>query len=182
LPTVLIGDAGTAGNPGRAANFFPGQQANKDTCALMSTQGVLHQSTGVALSEPVMQVIGVASGSYTVCNGTVDEAAVMTAAGIPATNHSSPTLRDIAAAVAQDRAVIVGLDARPIWGQANPTPLGHAVRVTGVEMDANGNPTAVHINDTGTGISNQRVPAATFQQSMDQFGGGRMAVSDNPVP
>jgi hypothetical protein len=180
--TVTIGSAGTIGNPGRAATFFPGAQANKDTCALMSTQGIVQQSSGTNFSEPQMQTIGTASGAYAVCNGTTDEASIMTAAGVPATEKQNPSLQDIATAVAQGKAVIVGLDARPIWNQASPQPLGHAIRVTGVEFDANGNVAAVYINDTGTGNSNQRVPAATFQNAMNGFGGGRMATSNNPVP
>jgi uncharacterized Zn-binding protein involved in type VI secretion len=185
LPTVMIGvpgSGGTVGNPGRAAGFFPGQQANKDTCALMTTQGIVQQSTGATFTEGQMQAIGVASGAYTVCNGTTNEATVMTAAGIPATLQQNPTMPDIIAALAQNRAVVVGLDARPIWGSNAPNPLGHAIRVTGVDLDSNGNPTAVHINDTGSGQANQTVPIATFQNALSQWGGGRMATSNNPVP
>jgi hypothetical protein len=180
-PTVLIGGATALGNPSRAARFFPGQQANKDTCALMSTQGIVQQSGGGNPTEAQMQAIGTASGAYIACNGTTNEAAVMNQAGIPATRSTSPSLNDIAVAVRQGKAVIVGLDARPIWGLASPTPLGHAIRVTGVELDSAGNPVAIFINDTGTGISNQRVPGTTFQNALKGFGGGRMTVSDSPL-
>lgn len=180
-PTVMIGGPTMVGSPIRAAQFFPGRQANKDTCALMSTQGIVQQATGINYSESQMQIIGVASGAYTICNGTTNESAVMTAAGIPATEHYNPSLNDIANALGQGRAVIVGLDARPVWGAGGPNPIGHAIRVTGVEKDAAGNITAFYINDTGTGNSNQRVPAATMQNALNGFGGGRMATSDNPV-
>jgi uncharacterized Zn-binding protein involved in type VI secretion len=181
-PTVIIGSTGTIGNPGRAATFFPGAQSQKDSCALMSTQGIVQQSTGTSFSEPQMQTIGIASLAYTVCNGTTNEASIMTAAGVPATLRQNPSLQDIAAAVSQGRAVIVGLDARPVWGVASPQPIGHAIRVTGVDYDVNGNIAALHINDTGTGRANQTVPAATFQNALTGFGGGRMATSNNPVP
>jgi hypothetical protein len=181
LPTVLIGGPIMIGNPFVAATFFPGQQANKDTCALMSTQGIVQQATGVSFTEGQMQLIGLASSAYAVCNGTTDEAAVMTSAGIPATLTHNPSLNDIATALGQGRAVIVGLDARPLWGQANPTPLGHAIRVTGVEKDATGKITAVYVNDSGNGTSGRRVPAGTFQSSLNGWGGGRMATSDNTV-
>jgi uncharacterized Zn-binding protein involved in type VI secretion len=177
-PTV----GATLGDPARAAQFFPGQQANKDTCALMTTQGIVHQATGTQHTEPQMQAIGIASGAYTVCNGTTNESAVMNQAGIPATTVGSPTLQDMAQALGEGRAVIVGLDARHIWNQPSPSPLGHAIRVTGVEFDANGQPTAVFINDTGSGMSNQRVPAADFNNALSGFGGGRMTTSNNPVP
>jgi uncharacterized Zn-binding protein involved in type VI secretion len=113
----------TLGDPVRAAGFFPGQQANKDTCALMTTQGIAHQATGVQQTEAQMQAIGIASGAYQVCNGTVNEAAVMAQAGIPATTVGSPTIEDLAQALGEGRAVIVGLDARHIWNQASPQPL-----------------------------------------------------------
>jgi uncharacterized Zn-binding protein involved in type VI secretion len=183
FPTVMIGiPGGTIGNPTRAAMFFPGQQQNKDTCAVMSTEGVVHQSTGTPIPEPAMQVIATGSGAYTSCNGTTDESAVMTAAGIPATEYQNPSLNDIAQAVREGRAVLVGLDARAIWPAGGPNPIGHAVRVTGVDVDGKGNITAFHINDTGTGRANQVVPAATMQTALNQWGGGRMATSDNPVP
>jgi hypothetical protein len=170
------------GNPTRAAGFFPGRQSNKDTCALMSTQGIVQQATGVSYTESQMQTIGHASGAYTACRGTTNESAIMSQAGIPATQRPSPTLNDIAASIGQDHAVIVALDARYLWGAVSPTPLGHAVRVTGVEEDPNGTITALYINDTGTGRSNQRVSATTFLRALNGFGGGRMAVSNEPVP
>jgi uncharacterized Zn-binding protein involved in type VI secretion len=172
----------TLGDPVRAAGFFPGQQANKDTCALMTTQGIAHQATGVQNTEAQMQSIGIASGAYQICNGTVNESAVMAQAGIPATTVGSPTIEDLAQALGEGRAVIVGLDARHIWNQANPQPLGHAIRVTGVEFDATGKPIAVIINDTGSGIAAQRVPSADFSKALTDFGGGRMTTSNNPIP
>lgn len=148
----------------------------------MSTQGVLQQAGGGNRTEAQMQAIGTASGAYTSCNGTTNEAAVMKQAGIPASTKSKPSLEDISAALREGKAVIVGLDARPIWAQASPAPLGHAIRVTGVELDSAGKPAAVFINDTGTGIAGQRVPEVTFRSAMKGFGGGRMTTSDNPVP
>src|SRR5215470_14661379 len=56
-PTVIIAGPTMIGNPSRAAQFFPGQQANKDTCALMSTQGIVQQSTGTNNTEAQMQTI-----------------------------------------------------------------------------------------------------------------------------
>jgi uncharacterized Zn-binding protein involved in type VI secretion len=180
-PTVLIGGANMIGNPLRAADFFPGQQANKDTCAVMSTEGVVWQVTGKRISEPDMQAIATKSGAYKACNGTTDESALLREAGIPAHEHSKPSLNDIRDAVREGRAVIVGYDTRATWNWNSPDPAGHAVRVTGVEVDDHGNVTAVIINDTGNGQPNFRVPAETFQRGLDGWGGGRMATTDDPV-
>jgi uncharacterized Zn-binding protein involved in type VI secretion len=182
--TVLIGGpsvGATLGTPMHAAAFFPGRQQGNDTCALMTTQGILHQATGIQKTEVEMRAIGVASGAYTVGQGTTDEAALLNQVGIPATGVSSPSLQNIAQAIGESRAVIVAYDARPVWGVVSARPLGHAVRVTGVDYDANGAVSGVHINDTGSGVADQEVPAPQFNQAMSQFGGGRMATSNSPI-
>ena len=183
-------------------------QENKDTCALMSSNSILWEQTGSKTppepkqgiisemrtfwaslnmrantpdNEKAMIAVGHASGGYEWCSGTTDEAAVLTEAGIPASETDSPSLNDIAKAVEDGKGVIVSYDTRPVWGGRylqRTTPAGHAVRVTGVERDIDGNITALYINDTGDGVAPKRVEAATFQQALNGFGGGRMASTD----
>jgi hypothetical protein len=92
----------------KSALYFSGQQSNKDTCALMSTDSVLSEKTGdrhpagaealrsglrpginladgTSNFEKEMIGLGEKSGGYTFCSGTTDESRVMTAAGILAT-------------------------------------------------------------------------------------------------
>jgi hypothetical protein len=188
----------------RSALYFSGQQSNKDTCALMSVNSVLYEDTldrhpadsntlraslrpemnlqdGTSKFEREMIALGEKSGGYTFCEGTRNESNVMTAAGIPAVEVYSPSLESIATAVEEGRGVVVGYDTRPVWHKRNPTAMGHTVRVTGVERDADGNVTALYINDSGDGTAPKRVPADNFKRALQGFDGGRMAVSKNPM-
>jgi len=161
----------------------PLQQQQKDTCALMSARSILLEKKGKAPDENGMIPIGEKSGAYKKCEGTVNEAAVLNQIGIPATQVLSPSLEDIAKAVNQGKGVIVSYDTRPVWGGMhlkNPKPLGHAVRVNGVERDKDGKVSALHIIDSGNGTE-KWIPAATFQKGLDGFGGGRMAVTNEPL-
>lgn len=189
---------------------FSGQQKNKDTCALMSTQSILLETKGSAPPEgwsaaPSMLSghmpslgevkhtvrggtdmidIGKKSGGYTPCNGTTKAglSSVMGAAGIPATGTAKPSLDSIASELDAGKAVVVGYDARPVWGDdTTPHPLGHAVRVTGVERDLSGAVRGFYINDSGSGEAGKYVPADTFQEALDGIGGGVMSSSDAPI-
>jgi hypothetical protein len=138
-----------------------------------------------ALGGTDMIDIGEKSGAYTPCNGTRDEAAVLAAAGVPSTLTKNPSLEQIASALDEGKAVLVALDARPIW-YGNPDdwpakPLGHTIRFTGVDRADDGSVRGFYVNDSGTGMAGQYVPASTVQESLDEFGGGRMATSDDAV-
>jgi len=194
-----------------SAKFFLGHQRNKDTCALMSAYSVVYETTGnsqppvaqltffqtlenfwaglnmksqTPKTEKEMIAVGQASGGYTWCNGTTDESAIMTKAGIPAVNTDNPSLEDIARAVEDGKAVVVGYDTRPVWGGRwllRDQPAGHAVRVTAVQRDEDGNITGFYVNDSGNGEAPEYIPAATFQQALDGLDGGRMSVSQEAL-
>lgn len=194
-----------------SVTFFSGHQTNKDTCALMSVNSVFYEQTGsksppkphstffntledlwaainiagnTPANEKEMIDIGHASGAYSWCSGTTDIAAVMNAAGIPSESVSSPSLETIAESVEDGKGVVVGYDTRPVWGGRwlqRTQPAGHAVRVTAVERDSNGEISAFYINDSGDGVAPKRVPADVFTKALDGFGGGVMAVSEEPL-
>ena len=135
-----------------------------------------------------MQSIGIASGAYVPGQGTKNATteAVLDLAGVGATTTPTPSLQDIARAVTEGRGVIVNYDTRPVWGglsSASPTPLGHAVRVTGVEYSQYGELTGFRINDSGNGKANMRVSASKMQAALDGAGGGQtMTTTDAPIP
>lgn len=134
-----------------SSSKFSGKQKHKDTCALMSVQGILLERDGKAPPEgwsfnPLMwgvfgyghlpekdEVsqsargdedmidIGKRSGAYAPCNGTSNVTAVMNAAGIPSTETANPSLEDIAQATEEGKAVVIGYDARPVWYGADET-------------------------------------------------------------
>lgn len=79
-------------------------------------------------------------------------------------------LANMQTSLSAGQGVIVNLDAAPLWqpqgiGAAGPPPWYHAVVVTGVDYDDNGNPTTVHYNDTGAGQCGATAPYSTFAKA-----------------
>lgn len=179
--SVALEAKGSAPPEGWSANpsMWGSAQAGRHTPTLSEIANSLAGETD-------MIDIGKASGAYSPCNGTTDEAKVLTQAGVPATLVQRPSLADIGDALDQGKAVNVAFDARPIWygsdqAQWPPQALGHTVRVTGVDRGVDGQVRGFYINDSGTGVACQYVPASNFQSALDGFGGGRMAVSNQPI-
>ena len=89
------------------------------------------------------------------------------------------TMDGIGDAVSDGRGVIVSLDAGKFYGDPNLVGQGHAVVVTGVVKDANGNITEVIVNDTGTGDCGKHYPADDFEKALRKD--REMNVTKNPV-
>ena len=112
---------------------------------------------------------------------------ILAANGVPA--HTTPgTMANMEADVAAGRGVIASVWAgnMPNWAvgtpPVNPVPAGtggHAILVTGIEYDDNGNPINVIINDTGMGQCSQKIPFAAFQGALRP--GRDAVVTDNPI-
>jgi len=108
---------------------------------------------------------------------------ILGAHGVQA-SELAPTMANLESNVASGRGAIAAVWAgnMPNWaGQGlKPNTGGHAILVTGVEYDANGNPTNVIINDTGMGQCGQRIPYNKFQAAL--IGGSRNhVVTNNPI-
>ena len=217
--SYILGNQENRRRAAKSMSAFAGQQNNKDSCALMSTRSVLQERDGSAPDEgwaanpsswrshfPTrsevantlkgvkdMIDIGKASGAYKPCNGTTDTAAVMRAAGIPATalstaaNKVKPTLDHIADALDQGKAVLIDYDARPVWFGSDPTQwtdtgvLGHAVRATGVERNGDGTIRGFWINDSGDGQAGRWVPADAMRMALDRRSNSNVVTSDSPL-
>ncbi|MFQ5570019.1 MAG: PAAR domain-containing protein [Rhodothermales bacterium] len=122
-----------------------------------------------------------------------DRVNILSNNGVPA-HTESPTSGNMEQAVAEGRGVEVSLQAGTLWPVSSPGSQGtpgqpgyippgsgaHIVLVTGLQYDADGNLQNVIINDTGTGQCGIPVPAATFQQAVDQRGMDH-TVTDNPI-
>ena len=91
------------------------------------------------------------------------------------------TLKGIDEAVSEGRGVIAAVDVSKLWGPPNKG--GHAVVVTGVVKDADGNITEVIINDTanhgGGGQCGKRYTADEFEKAL--IPEKKMNVTKNPV-
>ena len=161
----------------------PLKQLYKDTCAQMATRSIISEKFGVAPSESGMRALGEAAGGYTKCQGTSDESLTLVKAGIPTTLQNYPSIEDIAKAVENKKGVIVGLDARHLWrGRAlnNPDRLGHAVRITKIERNSEGMVTRLEISDSGTGTI-YWISKDHFQDGLNDWDGGRAAITDEPL-
>jgi YD repeat-containing protein len=166
-------------------------QQSYNNCGVESSRQLINRANGTAISENTLLQQSINSG---LANGTPGVAPVLANGGtnplgrqaILAANGVGSsvmptTAANLGAAMSQGQGVIVSLDAAPLWGGATPAGSLHAVTVTGVEYDANGNPTAVFINDTGTGQCGQRVPIAVFNQATAAHPSSQLNVTNNPI-
>jgi uncharacterized Zn-binding protein involved in type VI secretion len=106
---------------------------------------------------------------------SAQQASILAANGVPATQltgaSSAASLTAMEGAVANGQGVIAGvwvgnLPASTGWTGFAPGTGGHALLVTGVEYDANGNPVNVVVNDTGQGRCGVRIPYNQFQNAL----------------
>lgn len=86
--------------------------------------------------------------------------------GVPS-HLEDNSMQNIAQAVAEKRGVITSHEVQTLWPPVvNGQSGGHAIVVTGLEYDANGNLKNVIVNDTGLGICGRSVPAGQFENSL----------------
>jgi len=191
------------GGPAAGATLGSSTKANT-TCTQAATgraSGSIQQSFNNCGVESSRQII-MASGrniseasllSQSIANGDADNNAnptqrggtspsgrsnILTNNGVA--NHTETASRqNIMQAVAEGRGVITSHDAGRLWGNPAFNGSGHAVLVTGVQFDANGNPVNVIINDTGQGICSNSVAAPQFFGSLRA--GRDLNSTDNPV-
>jgi uncharacterized Zn-binding protein involved in type VI secretion len=204
----------TAPNGNPLAPNTPGQSYNN--CGVESSRQLISQATGSNISQEGLlnQAIssGVASqpaigstvGTTTVTaanqawfsggTNTTGLSNLLTSNGVPATPTAvapggAPALGDIEVALSQGRGVIAPVDVQGLPGWGTQTG-GHAVVVTGVEYDDNGNITKVIYNDTGIGVCQQSATPAQFQGAMNNLAAQQnangftpmgFAVTNNPV-
>jgi uncharacterized Zn-binding protein involved in type VI secretion len=179
-PKVLIGAAGTSGNPwvgnstcqaaasGRSSGST---QQSYGNCGVESVRQVANQATGGSVGEDQLLNLALNNGwagqstdpVHRGGTGPADREAILSSQGVSSVREPQ-NMQNIERAVAEGRGVITSHDAGTLWNTSDTG--GHAVVVTGVEYDADGNPVNVIINDTGTGQCRQSVPAQRFQNSL----------------
>lgn len=187
--------------------------AGKGTCQAMAagrTSGKASQSYGNCVLESVRQIIRRATGNevteeelkkYAEAHGCVFPGAnggsngelgrkLLEDHGVRAERmpaEGPATLGVIAQAVSERRGVVAFIDPHEISPSLYPDPGNHAVAVTGVELDANGDVIAVFINDTGAGECGKRVPAAEFGAGLRNLpsekanGGAKLLVTKGAI-
>jgi hypothetical protein len=189
---------GTVDNNGNPiAGNTPGQSYNN--CGIESSRQIINQTGGNATQEGLLNQ-SMASGDATQVPGSLFQSGgtdpggrqnILAANGVPS-HLEAGNMGNLQTAVANGDGVIASVWAgnMPNWavspgpGQpaVNPVPPGtggHAILVTGVEYDDNGNPINVYINDTGMGQCGQKIPYNQFQNALRP--GRDLNVTNNPI-
>ena len=172
-PTVTVGD------PAGDAAFWHVQE-DINSCAVAAQRGVIEAVTGQCIPERDLAELAESCGWYDPGCGTSPDAvgSLLEACNVPVDRSYDSSIEALYDALAHGRKVIVGLDSNEIMNQivdgvGNPVELpdmGHAVWVTGMEMDAHGCVQVV-LNDPGySGGAGVRVPLEHFENAWDDFG------------
>jgi hypothetical protein len=170
-----------------------------NNCGVESSRQLIQQATGSTITQEqllaqalatrttttpfgtIAQVVGGGSRQMYLSGGTVpaSRAQLLTNNGVPAGTQTA-TMANLETALGNGQGVIASVDASrlPNWPTNTPPQTLHAITVTGVEYDANGNPIKVVVNDTGTGNCGLKMPYATFQRALS---GRDHVVTTNPI-
>ena len=155
-------------------------QGMNNSCAIVAQEGVIESLLGYDIPKTELEQMAYNNGWYDPKSGTPIECVgnILEAYGVPVEQGHDKSLIDIYNALDNDEKVIVALDPYEIW---EPTrdyygrpveyiDTGHAVWVTGMDMDKEGN-LSVIINDSGT-IDGMRktVSLEDFKNAWDDFG------------
>ncbi|HUJ89551.1 MAG TPA: PAAR domain-containing protein [Syntrophorhabdales bacterium] len=163
----------TAFNAAAKGRFSESTQQSAQNCGIESARQIINQATGKAVREKPLLNHAIRNkwaepGATWRDSGGTDPAerqAILKSEGVDSVRQPQ-NMENIQQAVAEGRGVITSHDAGLLWGDPTYAGSGHAVTVTGIEYDKNGNPDTVFINDTGTGNGAQPVPAAQFESSL----------------
>lgn len=178
----------------RAGRHTPGAIGQSyQNCGVESTRQIINQATGGTITEDQLLDEALANGDADTeykgkwpfrqvdranSGGTYDRSWPAIAGRHGVGMHTeTQNLSNLGQAVAEGKGVVTAHDVAVLWG--NGQSGGHAITVTGIEFDDNGQPKTVIYNDTGWGICSARLPAAQFQQSF--LGGFKMGVTDREI-
>jgi len=171
--TVTIG-----GDPDSNAEYWHVQEGN-NSCAVAAQTCVLESIYNRHFDEGELANIASEHGWYTPEGGTriSDVGKLLEYYNVPVERHSDFTFTEIYDAVQKGEKVIVGLNANEIWTPQHDTdgkplqlpPGGHAVWVTGFDMNEEGKVSVV-LNDTGTQTGQEsKVAVEDFRNAWSDY-------------
>lgn len=167
------------GRPGNSLNQSNGNcgvessrqliQAMNPTPAAQTQAGLLAQSAAAGDCDFFNSAGGVLPSNQIGATTPEQQVSILGRNGVSARTigQGDAALSNMQSSLSAGQGVIVNLDAAPLWqpqgiAASGPPPWYHAVVVTGVDYDDNGNPTQVHYNDTGAGQCGATAPYGTF--------------------
>lgn len=181
-PPTDTRDVKLIGDPERDARFCKEQHGN--TCAVEAQRGILEKHTGhdpgdLVLIEEAREMDGL--GPDGMPPDRVGD--MLERHGIPVNKEYTHDLDRLRNELEQGHDAIVGVNAAELY-QFDPgseTPPGHALWVTGMALDAKGNPLGVYVNDSnpvpgGFGPCGF-IPIDTFQRAWAAPSGGLLVVT-----
>ena len=172
-------DTRMIGNPELAENYWRYQDGPND-CALYAQGGVL-DAAGVPFDIDRYRAQGTDAGWYSYDTGTTVDGMgeLLEMNGVPADYVDGASIQDMARALNDGKGVVAVVDCDPLWGE----PGGHALWVTGIEVDDAGQPITVFCNDSGNpdgqGIG---YPYDNFQAAWDFLGDGMVVTQNSILP
>lgn len=188
-PTVLIGLAGTVGNVfvGKklceaAPDGRSGDRANQsyNNCGVESSRMIVNQVADTPVTEDALLQSAIDNAWASDKNGDgliqfedggtlpENQAALLQNNGIGASTMNVNAL-DLQTALANGQGAIVQLDAAVIWGGGQPAESWHAVQLTGITYDDNGEIVSYTINDSGTGECAKEYDKKTFEDALKAY-------------
>jgi hypothetical protein len=172
------------------------QQANKDTCAVVSQEFILDELTGQDFTEEQLRQEAYENGWYNPGSGTPREFVgnLLEAHGIDVERRSGCTLEDLSEQLAQGQNVIVGLDAGEVLNPGIDDDdllcefvgipeqgANHAVQVIGIDYSDPNNPMVI-LNDPGHSQGQGfRIPADQFVDAWEDSGNYMVHTTGQPV-
>lgn len=170
----------TIGDPVADARYHHFQK-HPDTCAVVAQQGIIEKHTGQKLSEEALRQEAFQNGWYGPggTSGT-DVGKIMEAHGVPVESSGSGDMDSLQGALEENKDVIAGVQAREWYRDPRVRPeVGHAVWVTGMELDQKGQPLNVSVNDSGEANgAGKTVSASHFKRAWAPTG-NLMVVTEN---
>ncbi len=189
---VLIGDAtcgGSLGNTAAGSKAFSAAatgrssgsiQQSYQNCGVESSRQIINESNHSNVDENTLLTKALNNGWAQGQGGTspATRKLILDSEGVNSTLEPQG-IQTIQQGVAEGKGVITSHDAGVLWNNPQYSGSGHAVLVTGVEYDANGQLQTVIINDTGTGKGADPIPAQQFVNSLKA--GRDINVTTDPV-
>lgn len=183
--------AGLAACTAAATGRSTGSTAQSyQNCGVESSRQIINRATGAGIGEDALLNSAMSNGDADKKRNRADSGGttaserqnILASNGVPSTLPNA-NMQNLAQAIAERKGVITSHDVSVFWpppGQAgSPQTGGHAVVVTAVGYDANGNLATVTVNDTGWGLCASTYPAALFASSLRP--GVPMNVTTNPI-
>lgn len=156
------------GDPAGDAQFWREQQY-PDTCAVVAQDGVIEKHKGISPGEETLRYEAYHKGWYRAGGGTPmgDMGKLLESHDVPVAFRGRGDMDRLKTELEEGRDVLVGLDAGYLWQDADSIGEGHAVWVTGLEIDGDQNITDVYLNDSGNPAigGGGKVPSEIFQNA-----------------